>query len=77
MPQSAPLISSSILGTYQPGEFIFQFSIFLPLHTLHGFLKVGILKWFAIPFSVGPHFFMSGKCMFLIHFLSRHNNDLG
>ena len=32
----SPLISSSILGTYQPGEFIFQCPIFLPFHTIHG-----------------------------------------
>ena len=50
------LFSSSILGTYQPGEFIFQCPIFLPFHTVHGVLKAGILKWFAIPFSNGPHF---------------------
>ena len=52
----SPLISSSILGTYQPGEFIFQCAIFLPFHTVHGILKTRILKWFAIPFSSGPHF---------------------
>ena len=52
----SPLISSSILGTYQPGEFIFQCPIFLPFHPLHGVLKARILKWFAIPFSSGPHF---------------------
>jgi len=46
-----PLISSSILGTYWPGEFIFQCPIFLPFHTVHGVLKARILKWFAIPFS--------------------------
>ena len=46
----------SILGTYQPGEFIFQCSILLPFHTVHGVLKARILKWFAIPFSNGPHF---------------------
>ena len=51
-----PLISSSMLGTYQPGEFIFQCPIFLPFHTVHGVLKVRILKWFAIPFSSWPHF---------------------
>ena len=45
------LISSSILGTYQPGEFIFQCPIFLPFHTVHGVLKASILKWFAIIFS--------------------------
>ena len=38
------LISSSILGTYWPGEFIFQCSIFLPFHTVHGVLKARILK---------------------------------
>ena len=35
----SPLISSSILGTYQPGEFIFQYPIILPFHTVHGVLK--------------------------------------
>ena len=52
----SPLISSSILGTYWPGEFIFQCPIFLPFHPVHGVLKARILKWFAIPFSSGPHF---------------------
>ena len=49
------LFSRSILGTYTPGEFLFQCPIFLPFHTVHGFLKARILKWFAIPFSSGPH----------------------
>ena len=44
------------LGTYQPGEFIFQCPIFSPFHTVHGVLKAGILKWFAIPFFSGPRF---------------------
>ena len=51
----SPLISSSNLGTYRPGELIFQCPIFLPFHTVHGVLKARILKWFAIPFSSGPH----------------------
>ena len=51
----SPLISSSILGTYWPGEFLFQCPIFLPFHTVHGVLKARIMKWFAIPFSSGPH----------------------
>ena len=50
----SPLISSSILGTYQPGEFLFQYPIILPFHTVHGVLKARILKWFTIPFSSGP-----------------------
>ena len=50
----SPLISSSILGTYRPGEFLFQCPIILPSHTVHGVLKARILKWFAIPFSSGP-----------------------
>ena len=53
---SSPLISSSVLGTYCPGEFIFQCSIFLSFHTVHGVLKERILKGFAIPFSIGPRF---------------------
>ena len=52
----SPLISNSILGTYWPREFIFHCPIFLPFHTVHGVLKARILKWFAIPFSSGPHF---------------------
>ena len=32
------------------------FDITLMNHTVHGVLKAGILKWFAIPFSSGPHF---------------------
>ena len=51
----SPLISSSVLGTYRPGEFLFQHPIILPFHTVHGVLKARILKWFAIPFSSGPH----------------------
>ena len=51
----SPLISSSLLGTYLPGEFIFHCPIFLSFHTVHGVLKARILKWFAIPFCSGPH----------------------
>ena len=47
---------SVIFETYQPGEFIFQCHIVLPCHTVHEVLKARILKWFAIPFSRGPHF---------------------
>ena len=50
------LISSSILGTYRPGEFIIHCPIFLHFHTIHGVLKARILKWFAITFSSGPRF---------------------
>ena len=32
-----------------------QYPIILPFHTVHGVLKARILKWFAIPFSSGPH----------------------
>ena len=47
------LISSSILDIYRPREFPFQYPIILPFHTVHGVLKAGMLKWFAIPFSSG------------------------
>ena len=55
----SPLFSSSILGTYWPGEFIFQCRNFLPFYTVHGVLKARILKWFVIPFLSGPHFVRS------------------
>ena len=51
----SPLISSSPLGTYRPGEFLFQCPFILPFHTVHGVLKARILRWFAIPFSSGSH----------------------
>ena len=49
----SPLICSSILGSYWPGEFIFQCSVFLLFHTIHEVLKARILEWFAVPFSSG------------------------
>ena len=45
------LISSSILGTYQTGEFIFQCPIFLPFHTVHGVPKARTHLPFTISFS--------------------------
>ena len=39
---------------------------FLTFHTVHGVLKARILRWFAIPFSNGPHFvrtFHHGPCV--------------
>ena len=47
--------SSGILGTYWPREFLIQYPIILLFHTVHGILKARTLKWFAIPFSSGPH----------------------
>ena len=38
------LFSSSILGTCQPGEFVFQCHVFLPCHTVHGNSK----GWFPL-----------------------------
>ena len=52
----SPLISNSVLGTYQPGEFLFQYLIILPFHSVHGVLKARILKWLAIPLSCAPCF---------------------
>ena len=46
---------TNLLGTYRPGEFLFQYPIILLFHTVRGILKARILKWFAIPFSSGPH----------------------
>ena len=54
----SPLISSSILGTYRPRGFLFQYPIILPFHTVHGVRKARILQWFAAPYlgqGVSPH----------------------
>ena len=45
----SPLISSSILGTYRPGKFIFQCPIFLPFHTVHG-VSYCSEYWSGLPF---------------------------
>ena len=44
----SPLISSSILGTYWPGEFLFQYPIILPFHTVHGVSRQEY--WSGLPF---------------------------
>ena len=48
----SPLISSSILGTSRPGEFIYQCPIILPFHTVHGVLRARMLKWLPFPCPV-------------------------
>ena len=52
----SPLISSSILHTYRPGEFIFWCPVFLPFHTVYGVLTGRMLEWFVSPSSSGPRF---------------------
>ena len=44
----SPLSSSSMLGTYWPGKFIFQCHTFLPLHTVHGVSMEEY--WSGLPF---------------------------
>ena len=39
----SPLFSSSILGTYRLGEFIFQCPIFLPFHTVYEVLMEKVM----------------------------------
>ena len=48
----SPHFSSSKLGTYRPGEFIFQCPIFLPFHTVHGVLEARILNGLPFPSPV-------------------------
>ena len=48
--------SSSMLDTFWPGGLIIQCHTFLPFHTVYGVLEAGILEWFAIFSSSGPHF---------------------
>ena len=53
----SPLISSSILGTYRPGEIIFQCPIFLPFHAVHGVLRQQY--WSGLPFPSPVHHILS------------------
>ena len=50
----SPLISVAYWAHTDLGSSSFS-PIILPFPTVHGFLKARILKWFAIPFSSGPH----------------------
>ena len=54
-----PLFPSSILDNFWPLDLIFQYHIFLPLHTGHGVLKAKIQKWLAISSSSGSSFFIT------------------
>ena len=49
------------------GEFIFQYHISLPFHTVHGVLKERMLKWFAIPFSSGPRSSVLSELSIMTH----------
>ena len=44
----SPLISNNILGTYWPGEFLFQSPIILPFHTVHRVSRQEY--WSGLPF---------------------------
>ena len=59
----SPLISSSILGTYWPWEFFFQYPIILPFHTVHGVLKARILSGLPFRSPVDPIKLMYFNCM--------------
>ena len=50
----SPLFSSSILGIYRPGEFIFQDHTFLPFHTIHGLSRQEYWCGLSFP-SPGEH----------------------
>ena len=45
----SPLFSSSILGTYWPGEFIFRCHTFLNFHTVHEVLRQEYQKGLPLP----------------------------
>ena len=51
----SPLISSRYWAPFDLGSSSVS-ATFFPFYTVHGVLKARILKWFAIPFSRGPHF---------------------
>ena len=47
---------SAGVGCHLPSpKYLSPFKLLHTVHTVHGVLKARILKWFAIPFSSGPH----------------------
>ena len=62
-------LHSSQVAFWSPtdlGSSSFNIITFLSFHTVHGVLKSIMLKWFAIPFSSGPHLFIPGNtCLIL------------
>ena len=52
----SPIFSSSILGTYWPGELIFQCRIFLPFHSVHWNSQGKNAEVVCLSFSSGPCF---------------------
>ena len=72
----SPRFSSSVLGTYQPVEFVFQCLTFLPFHTVHGILKARILKWFAIPFVLSELSTMTCQSWVALHSIAHRFIEL-
>ena len=71
----SPLFSSSIFGTYWPGEFIFQCSIFLGFHTVGG--SQGKYTKTALPFPSPRESTGDGQiniAMRIREFPPKHNN---
>ena len=65
------LFSSSTLGTYWPGEFIFQCHTFLPFHTVHGFSRQEY--WSGLPFlSLVGHFLSELSAMTHLSWVALH-----
>ena len=57
----SPLNSSSKLGTYQPGDFIFQCYIFLPFHTLMVFERLWLWACVTLGFMTSERISIQGQ----------------
>ena len=68
----SPLISSSILGIYHPGEFIFQCPIFLPFHTIHGVQRQEYRSGLPFPSPV-DHIFLELSIMTCPFWVALHS----
>ena len=49
---------------------------FLSFHTVHGVLRARLLKWFAIPFSSGPHFVRTRPSWVALHDMAHSFTEL-
>jgi len=68
----SPLFSSSILGTYWPGEFIFQCHIFLPFHIFMGFSRQEYWNGLSFP-SPADHVLSELSTMTCLSWMALHS----
>ena len=71
----SPLFFSSILGTYRPGEFIFQCHIFFPFHTVHLLRCIKFMLIFKLCVQKLSILFISFQVLLVVRHLQRSHTS--